>query len=305
MKTLVTGGCGFIGSHIVDYLINNQYDVIVIDDESATSNEIFYKNKKAKYYKYSINNFSKIRSLFNNIDCVFHLASESRIGTSLENPSMSCLTNIVGTCNVLQAAKEAKVKRFVYSSTSACYGLKNKSPLVETMPNDNLNPYSLTKIAGEELVMMFYQIWKLPTVCLRYFNVYGPRMPTTGPYAPVLGIFLKQKKEKQPITVVGSGNQKRDFIHVCDVVSANIKAALSTNKKCLGQTFNIGTGKNISILQLAQLVEKDKQNIKHVPERVGEAKNTLANITKAKKILKFNPSYDVKEWLINQIKNYE
>jgi UDP-glucose 4-epimerase len=301
MNCLVTGGCGFIGSHIVDYLINNRYTVTVIDDESATSNEKFYKNKKAKYYKYSINNFKKIKPLFKDIDLVFHLASESRIGPSLETPNLSCLTNVVGTCNVLQAAQAAKVKRLVYSSTSACYGLKNKSPLKETMSHDNLNPYSLTKMAGEELVIMFHKLWGLPTVCLRYFNVYGERMPSTGPYAPVLGIFLKQKKDNQPLTIVGDGKQKRDFIHVQDIVTANIKAALVNNESCLGQAFNIGTGKNITILELAETIEKNKSMIKHLPERIGEARNTLANISKAKKNLKFQPSYDVKEWLINQV----
>jgi UDP-glucose 4-epimerase len=301
MNCLVTGGCGFIGSHIVDYLINNRYNVTVIDDESATSNEKFYKNKKAKYYKYSINNLKKIEPLFKDIDLVFHLASESRIGPSLETPNLSCLTNVVGTCNVLQAAQAANVKRLVYSSTSACYGLKNKSPLKETMPQDNLNPYSLTKMAGEELVIMFHKIWGLPTVCLRYFNVYGERMPSTGPYAPVLGIFLKQKKSNQPLTVVGDGKQKRDFIHVQDIVAANIKAALVEDKRCLGQAFNIGTGKNIIVLELAKTIESDKTKIQYLPERIGEARNTLADISKAKKILKFKPSYDVKEWLINQI----
>lgn len=300
MKSIVTGGCGFIGSHIVDALVDLGHEVVVIDNESAVCNEKFFKNKKAKYYKYSINDYKKIKPLFIKTNYVFHLASESRIGTSLENPGLSCLTNVVGTCNVLQASREANVQKVIYSSTSACYGLKNKSPLREDMPHDNLNPYSLTKIAGEELVRMFYSLWKLPTICLRYFNVYGERMPTTGIYAPVLGIFLKQKANKQPITVVGDGKQKRDFIHVKDIVQANLLAAITDNKKCFGEAFNIGTGKNITILKLAQIIEKDKKLIKFIPNRIGEAKDTLSDISKAIKLLKFKPRYTVQEWLNNQ-----
>ncbi|NBW56733.1 NAD-dependent epimerase/dehydratase family protein [bacterium] len=299
--SLVTGGCGFIGSHIVDTLVNTCHKVKVIDDESATSNEIFYKNPKAEYFKVSINNYNDILPIFKGVDYVFHLASESRIGTSLENPALACLTNVVGTCNVLQAATNSMVRKVVYSSTSACYGLKNKCPMKETMPNDNLNPYSLTKLAGEELVQMYYKIWGLPTVALRYFNVYGERMPTTGIYAPVLGIFLRQKKARQPITVVGNGSQKRDFVYVGDIVTANINAAAITDKSIFGQAFNIGTGKNISILEIAKLIESDPAKIKFLPPRIGEAQNTKADISKAKKYLHYKPSLQVADWISRQL----
>lgn len=299
--SLVTGGCGFIGSHLVEALLHLGHKVKVIDDESAASNEIFYKNPKAEYFKVSINDYKDILPIFKNVDYVFHLASESRIGTSLENPALACLTNVVGTCNVLQAATNSKVKRVVYSSTSACYGLKNKCPMKETMPNDNLNPYSLTKLAGEELVQMYYKIWGLPTVALRYFNVYGERMPSTGIYAPVLGIFLKQKKAAEPITVVGNGSQKRDFVYVGDIVAANINAAVISNKKIFGQAFNIGTGENISILQIAKLIEKDSAKIKFLPPRIGEAQNTKADITKAKRYLRYKPCIQVADWISRQL----
>lgn len=301
VTSLVTGGCGFIGSHLVDSLIHTGHKVRVIDDESATSNEKFYKNSKAKYYKISINQYNEILPIFKGVDYVFHLASESRIGTSLENPAQSCLTNVVGTCNVLQASVTNKIKKLVYSSTSACYGLKNKCPMKETMPNDNLNPYSLTKLAGEELVQLYYKIWGLPTVSLRYFNVYGERMPTTGIYAPVLGIFLRQKKAGEPITVVGSGSQKRDFVYVGDIVAANCNAAAISNKKIYGQAFNIGTGTNISILDIAKLIEKDKLKIKFLPPRIGEAQNTKANIAKARKCLHYKPSIRVEDWISKQL----
>lgn len=301
LTNLVTGGCGFIGSNLVDTLIHLGHKVRVIDNESATSNETFYKNPKAKYFKVSINDYSKILPIFKGVDFVFHLASESRIGTSLEDPALSCLTNVVGTCNVLQASMVSKVRKLVYSSTSACYGLKNKCPMKETMPNDNLNPYSLTKLAGEELVQLYYKIWGLPTVALRYFNVYGERMPTTGIYAPVLGIFLRQKKAGEPITVVGDGSQRRDFVYVGDVVNANISAAARSDKKIFGQTFNIGTGKNISILEIAKIIEKDPSKIKFLPPRIGEAQNTKADISKAKKYLHYSPSLQVADWISKQL----
>jgi len=301
LTNLVTGGCGFIGSNLVDTLIHLGHKVRVIDNESATSNETFYKNPKAKYFKVSINDYSKILPIFKGVDFVFHLASESRIGTSLEDPALSCLTNVVGTCNVLQASMVSKVRKLVYSSTSACYGLKNKCPMKETMPNDNLNPYSLTKLAGEELVQLYYKIWGLPTVALRYFNVYGERMPTTGIYAPVLGIFLRQKKASEPITVVGDGSQRRDFVYVGDVVNANISAAARSDKKIFGQTFNIGTGKNISILEIAKIIEKDPSKIKFLPPRIGEAQNTKADISKAKKYLHYSPSLQVADWISKQL----
>ena len=299
--SLVTGGCGFIGSHLVDKLISNKHEVRVIDNESAVCNEIFYKNIGAKYYKISINDYAAIEPLFKDVDYVYHFASESRIGTSLENPSLACLTNLVGTSNVLQASVKHRVRKLVYSSTSACYGLRNKCPMKETMPQDNLNPYSLTKLAGEELVIMFYKLWGLPTVALRYFNVYGERMPTTGIYAPVLGIFLRQKKAGQALTVVGTGKQQRDFIHVDDIINANMLAAFTTNKKAFGQAFNIGSGRNINVLELAKIIEKDSKKIKFLPSRVGEAKNTLADITKAKKILNFSPKINLQDWLLGQL----
>jgi len=301
LTNLVTGGCGFIGSNLVDTLIHLGHNVRVIDNESATSNETFYKNPKAKYFNVSINDYNKILPIFKGVDFVFHLASESRIGTSLEDPALSCLTNVVGTCNVLQASMVNKVRKLVYSSTSACYGLKNKCPMKETMPNDNLNPYSLTKLAGEELVQLYCKIWGLPTVALRYFNVYGERMPTTGIYAPVLGIFLRQKKAGEPITVVGDGSQRRDFVYVGDVVNANISAAARSDKKIFGQAFNIGTGKNISILEIAKLIEKDPSKIKFLPPRVGEAQNTKADISKAKKYLHYSPSLQVADWISKQL----
>ena len=192
MKSLVTGGCGFIGSHVVARLVDDfGHEVIVIDNLSAECNEEFFKNDSdlVKYYEEDICDYSRIEQLFEGLDYVFHLAAESRIGPTLEDPQKACMVNFLGTCNVLQAARKHAVRRTVYSSTSACYGLKNTPPLVETMQNDNLNPYSVSKLAAEDLCIMYNNLFETPTNCLRYFNVFGEWMPETGQYAPVVAIF--------------------------------------------------------------------------------------------------------------------
>jgi UDP-glucose 4-epimerase len=192
MKCLVTGGAGFIGSHIVDELISKGHDVVVIDNESSKSNAIFYYNPKAVYYKLDIVDYSLTRELYVGVDYVFHLAAESRIQPTLINPSLAFQTNTLGTQIVLQCSLEAKVKRVIYSSTSAAYGLINSIPLSEEMPNDCLNPYSVSKVAGEEICILYNRLYNLPTTILRYFNVYGDRQPILGQYAPVIGLFIEQ-----------------------------------------------------------------------------------------------------------------
>ena len=294
MKNIVvTGGCGFIGSHIVDKLIDMGYNVTVIDDCSAVSNEQFYFNKKALYFKYSIQDYELIEPLFRNIDYVFHLAAESRIQTAIANPLYAVKTNAIGTANILNASRLNKVKRVLYSSTSSVYGLNETVPIDENAPIDCLNPYSATKFCGEELCRMYSKLYKLDTLIFRYFNVYGERSPTAGQYAPVVGIFLKQKNNNIPLTVVGTGHQRRDYVHVSDVVRANILGMLA-KESINGQVFNIGTGKNYSVLELASFISS---NIVHIPERPGEAKTTLANISKAKNILNYNPETELKSWL--------
>lgn len=293
---IVTGGCGFIGSHLVDYLVKD-YNVYVIDDESAEANDIFYKNKKAKYFKVDICEAEKLinPNIFKKTKAIFHLAAESRIIPAIENPIKATLSNVVGTTSLLNIAKKYKIKKFIYSSTSAAYGLKAKTPTDEHCAIDCLNPYSATKFAGEEMIRMFTKLYNIDSCIFRYFNVFGERSPTKGLYAPVVGIFLNQYKNKQKLTVVGNGKQKRDFIHVSDVVNANI-LALNHKKRLNGNVFNIGSGKNYSINQISKMVDS---NIKYIPCRQGECKNTLANIEKAKKILKFSPKIDIKDWIKN------
>jgi len=296
MKCLVTGGAGFIGSHIVDFLVGDGHEVICIDNESATSNEKFYWNPDCQKVVGDICDYEKISSLFAGVDCVFHLAAESRIQPTIENPTQATLTNVVGTCNVLQAARQHSVGRVIYSSTSSAYGLENTPPLVETMPNDCLNPYSVTKVAGEELCKMYHKLFKLNTVIFRYFNVYGERQPVSGPYAPVIGIFQRQVAAGEPMTIVGDGLQRRDFTYVQDVVRANVLAATSDNSHIFGEILNVGTGTNHSVLELAHLIGSD---IKHMAERPGEAQITLANIDKTREMLKWSPQIQLENWLKN------
>ena len=294
-KIVVTGGCGFIGSHIVDRLIETGYHVTVIDDCSAVSNEQFYFNNKALYFKYSIQDYDLIEPLFRDVDYVFHLAAESRIQTAIANPLYAVKTNVTGTANILNASRLNGVKRVMYSSTSSVYGLNETVPIDETAPIDCLNPYSATKFCGEELCRMYSKLYKLDTLIFRYFNVYGERSPTAGQYAPVVGIFLRQKADGKPLTIVGSGAQRRDYVHVSDIVKANI-LGMEAEGPILGQVFNVGTGRNYSVNEIAGMISN---NTIHIPERPGEAKTTLANIQKIQKMLRFNPEISIENWLNN------
>ena len=260
MKALVTGGSGFIGSHLVDKLIDQGYEVLVIDNESADS-ERFYRNEKAQYAKQDISNYQLTNTFYAGVDYVFHLAAESKIGPAIENPIAAAQKNVVGTCTVLQCAREWGVKKVIYSSTSSGYG-NNPHPNVESQPDDCLNPYSVTKVAGEKLCKMYTDLYDLKTITFRYFNVYGDRAPQRGQYAPVIGIFNRQRTAGEPLTIVGDGEQRRDFIHVSDVVRANILAAtMDVDDKSYGKVYNVGTGKNYSVNQIADWISDNQTNI--------------------------------------------
>ena len=296
MKSLVTGGAGFIGSNIVDRLIELNHDVLVIDNESSESHDMFYYNNKAIYYKLDICDYENTRSLYNGIDYVFHLAAESRIQPTIINPILAVKTNVLGTATVLQCSKESGVKRVVYSTTSSYYGLKNTVPNIETQVEDCLNPYSVSKVSGDKLCKMYYDLYGLETIILRYFNVYGDRHPTRGQYAPVIGLFLRQNIDGKKMTIVGDGSQKRDFTNVKDVVNANILAALSSiDSEHFGTAFNIGSGNNYSILEIANMIDNKKYEF--IPSRPGEAKETLANIEKVKSVLGWKPEISLEKWI--------
>ena len=300
MRSLVTGGAGFIGSHLVDKLLEMGHQVTVVDNESSICNEKFYWNDEAWNVRADISDPQIMEQVFNcvnegmpKIDYVFHLAAYSRIQIALKNPVGCVKTNVLGTTTLLQYAREHGVKAFVNSSTSSSYGLKNEPPLREDMPPDCLNPYSVSKVSAENMCKMYSDLFDLNVVNLRYFNVYGDRQPLRGQYAPVVGLFLEQWKRGEPLTIVGDGEQRRDFTHVRDVVRANIAAAERASD-ISGEIINVGTGTNHSVNQVANMISTD---YKFIPPRPAEARETLADISKARELLGYMPSIELSDWI--------
>ena len=304
MKVIVTGGAGFIGSKIVDTLLELGHKVIVIDNESAICHENFYWNPKANNYKFDICDYESIRPLFDGIDYVFHLAAEARIQPSLLNPLLTVKTNSLGTSTILQCSREAGVKRVIYSSTSSSYGRRHFSTLVEKdwkgytedLEEDCLTPYSVSKVNGEKMCKLYSNLFNLDTVTLRYFNVYGHREPTRGQYAPVIGLFLRQVDCDQPMTIVGDGEQRRDFTNVADVVRANIMC-MESKENFNGEVYNVGTGRNYSINELADLIGGGKYKVEFIPERKGESRITLANCDKIKRKIGWEAKVSLEDYL--------
>ena len=296
MKCLVTGGAGFIGGHLTDQLVNDGHDVILIDNESAETSDNFYWRDDTENHKVDILDYENLEPRFKDVDWVFHMAAESRVMTATENPRRAVEVNSSGTCNVLQAARVNNIKRLMYSSTSAAYGLTEIVPQDEKVELDCLNPYSTSKVCGEEICKMYTKLFGLDTIIFRYFNVYGERAPTRGQYAPVVGRFLKQVEEGKPITIVGDGEQRRDMIHVSDIVQANLAAAKTEKTEAFGQIFNIGTGVNYSVNQMAELIGGETTNL---DPRPGEARVTLSDSSKAKELLDWQSKVNFKEWVIN------
>lgn len=296
-KIIVTGGAGFIGSHLVDAFIKRGFEVLVIDNLSTGKKE--YVNSKAIFFEVDLRDLEKIRPIFKGVDFVFHLAALPRIPLSIERPIETNEINIKGTLNALQASREAGVKKFIYASSSSVYGNQTVLPMKEDAICQPLNPYALQKYVGELYCKIFSEIYKLPTVSLRYFNVYGPRQPEVGSYVPVIGIFLKQKQEGKPLTITGDGNQTRDFTHVLDVVEANI-LAMESKKVGKGEVINIGTGKNYSINEIAKMIGGKTT---YIPPRPGEMRHTLADITLAKKLLGWEPKIKLEEGIKKLLEN--
>lgn len=299
-KALVTGGAGFIGSHIVDKLVELGYETVIIDNESSTVNHTFHHNPRATYHKEDIANYENIRALFEGVNYVFHLAAESRIQNTIDNPLKCIKSNAYGTAVILQCSREAGVKKVIYSSTSSAYGLKNQPPLEESMFEDCLNPYSVAKVSGEKLCKIYNDLYGLKTIIFRYFNIYGPREPLKGPYAPVVGLFLRQFKNSEPLTIVGDGLQRRDFTHVDDAVSANILAMSYDNDLYHGTVFNVGTGKNHSVLELAGMIS---DNLKFLDPRPAEARETLADNTKICREFGWRPTKSIDQYIKENLRS--
>ncbi len=296
-KILVSGGAGFIGSHLVDKLIEQYHKVVVIDNLSTGKKENL--NPKAKFFNLDLRDFEKIKPIFEGVDFVFHLAALPRVPLSVAKPRETNEMNVTATLNTLVAAKDAKVKRFVYSSSSSVYGIGNDLPLKESMSAFPISPYALQKYVGELYCRIFSSdLYNLPTVSLRYFNIYGPRQPKEGSYTPVIGLFLTQKKKGLPLTITEDGEQTRDFTHVSDVVNANI-LAMESDKVGKGEVINIGAGKNCTVNKIAELVGGETINI---PPRPGDIRDTLADISLAKELLDWEPKTTLEEG-INRLKN--
>ena len=287
MKILVTGGAGFIGSNLVDKLVQLGHDVIVLDNLSTgrLSNLDKVKNK------IEILNADITKELlgdhFKNVDQVFHLAGIADIVPSIINPKNYFDANLRGTLNVLEASRKAQVKKFIYSASASCYGIPNEYPTNEKSKIDTQYPYALTKFMGEQIVIHWAKVYKMPNVSLRFFNVYGPRSRTTGAYGAMFGVFLAQKLASKPLTIVGDGNQTRDFIHVYDLVDAIILAAQKT-KNC--EIYNLAGGKEVSVNYIADIISDKKV---YIPKRPGEPDRSLADISKIKFELNWEPKISI------------
>lgn len=292
--SLVTGGAGFIGSHIVDRLLSLGHEVIVLDNESSEGHDIYHWNDKSQNYKVDIRDYDVIEPYFKGVNYVFHLAAKASVQKSVDDPLPTISTQVMGTANVLEASRQAGVKRFMYSSTSACYGNKNPIPNVETMREDPLNGYAIGKLCGEQLVRAYYHLYGMKTVSFRYTNIYGERARHVGTYAPAVSKFIKMRENGDAITIFGDGLQKRDFLHVSDVVEANT-TMINQDLEQWGETFNLGYGSNWSIQEIADTISPDDQI--HMDARPGEMRETLADISKIKEQTRWYPKVDLMDWI--------
>jgi len=305
MRILVTGGAGFIGSHLVDRLIEEGDKVIVIDNLSTGKKENL--NPKAKFYKINICN-SKIAQVFKKEkpEIVFHLAAIPRVLISVENPFETSRINILGTINIFKASIDAKVKRVIFASSSSVYGEQKELALREDMAPNPISPYGLQKLTGEQFAKLFTNLYKMPIICLRFFNVFGPRIDFDSDYSLVIGKFLRLRKEKKPLTIFGSGEQTRGFSYIDDVVEANIKAMRSERLKG-GEVINIGSEKSHSVNYLAKIIGGQ---VKYLPPRQGDPLHTQADLSLSKELLNWVPKISfekglekTKKWFNKNFKN--
>jgi UDP-glucose 4-epimerase len=287
MKVMVTGGCGFIGSHIVDRLIKEGFEVTVIDNLSTGRllNLDHHKaNSNLTIYIRDLIEYEKILPLFEGIEWVFHIAALADIVPSIERPLDYHHANVDGTINVLECCRQWNVKRIIYAASSSCYGIPDIYPTPETAEIKPQYPYAVTKYLGEKYMMYWNEIYGLPATSMRFFNVYGPRSRTSGTYGAVFGVFLAQKLSNKPYTVVGDGKQTRDFTFVTDVANACFIAA--ENEEAIGKILNVGSGNTYSVNRLVDLLGGE---VIYIPKRPGEPDCTFADISHIKKILDWQP----------------
>ena len=299
MKVIVTGGAGFIGSNLVDALVLKGYKVIVLDNFSTgrLSNLSHHSKKNVRIVKIDISENKKLDRYFKDVKYVFHLAGLADIVPSIENPNKYFKSNVIGTFNIPEAAKNARIKKFIYAASASCYGIPKKYPTNENALINPMYPYALTKWQAEEIVMHWVKIYNFPAISLRFFNCYGLRSRTSGAYGAVFGVFLAQKLAKKPLTVVGNGKQTRDFVHVNDLVRAVLKAASS---KKIGEIYNVAGGKEVTVNKITKLIGGHKVS---VPKRPGEPDRSLADISKIKVHLNWEPKISIEQGIRLLLKN--
>ncbi|WP_026766460.1 SDR family oxidoreductase [Selenomonas ruminantium] len=305
MKSLVTGGCGFIGSHMVDRLLAEGHEVCVIDNCSTgrLENLAHHKdNERLTIVQEDICNHEKIMPLFQDVDWVFHMAALADIVPSIQRPEDYFHSNVDGTFSVLQAAHKAGVKKFLYTASSSCYGIPDKFPTDELADIRPEYPYALTKRLGEELALHWSKVYKLPVVSLCLFNVYGPRSRTSGTYGAVFGVFLGQKLAGKPYTIVGTGEQTRDFTYVTDIVDAFYTAAQSD---VVGERFNVGSEHTYSVNRLVELLGGKDAEVVHIPKRPGEPDCTWADTQKINQMLHWHPKVTLEEGVQHILDNID
>jgi UDP-glucose 4-epimerase len=303
LKTLVTGGCGFIGSHTVDRLLVDGHEVTVIDNLSsgnARNLEHHKNNPRLRVHIVSISDFKNIETLFKGIDCVFHLAALADIVPSIEKPMDYHNSNVNGTISVLEACRKYQVKRLIYSASSSCYGIPDKYPTPETSEIRCQYPYAVTKYLGEEYCLYWEQIYQMNITVMRFFNVYGPRARTSGTYGAVFGVFLAQKLNNRPFTVIGDGKQTRDFTFVTDIVDACVTAAGRMDVS--GEVFNVGSGNTYSVNRLVALLGGE---ITYIPKRPGEPDCTFADTGNISNKLNWKPKVSFEEGVKIMLDNIE
>ena len=299
-NVLVTGGAGFIGSHLVEALVSMGHRVTVLDNFSTGRPENLEGVKEnIEFVECDLGIAGDWAKVFRDQDWIFHLAALADIVPSIQKPTEYFRSNVDGTFNVLEASRVSAVKRFVYVASSSCYGIPSIYPTPETTKIDPQYPYALTKFLGEELVMHWAKIFDLPALSLRFFNVYGPRSRTSGTYGAVFGVFLAQKLAGEAFTVVGDGEQTRDFTFVSDVVSALICAAESSS---VGEAYNVGSGATVSVNRIVELLGGRKV---FIPKRPGEPETTFADISLIKEHLGWSPTVSIEEGVNALLENIE
>jgi UDP-glucose 4-epimerase len=302
MKVLVTGGAGFIGSHLVERLLNESVikKIVIVDycKNGVENIKHLLGNKKIKLVKLNIINLKKNNKNFKSIDCVFHLAAIIDMSSSINEPLSYYNTNVVGTLNALEAMRHHNINKIVYAASASCYGITQKTPISETSKIQLNFPYAFTKYSAEQLIDHWSKVYGINYFSLRLFNVYELKSMMSSSYNSVINIFLKQNLLKKPLTVVGDGNQSRDFVNVKDVCEAFVKA-FKSNKK--NKIINIGSSKSVKIIKIAKIISN---RIFFLPKRDGEANSSRANISKAKKILNWKPKinfiHDIKQTFNNK-----